>query len=179
MDKLKSFIEKNKEDFDDIPLPQGHLERFQKKLTTQNSSSRFRQYMLYGLAAAVCAMLLIMISLPGQWIQNQIEQAYETCESREEFEELKNYFEMQIYEVVSQMKELQEENETLDTEGFLHASLQVISSTRRFEREILPELPCSDEGLFVMNQHYGNSLQSLYRVKEQMEIFIRTYNTHD
>jgi len=177
MDKLKSFIENNREEFDNIPLPEGHMERFQEKLNSKGPS-HFKRYMLYGMAAAACSTLLILFSLPGQWVEKQMEQAYETCENREEFEELKSYYEMQIYEIVAQMEELQEENASLETDGFMHASRQVISSTKRFEREVLPELPCSDEGFFVINQHYGNSVESLNRVKEQMEFFIRN-NIHN
>ena len=50
MDKLKNFIDTNREAFEDDLLPEGHFERFEQKLAVPRKS----RAMLYRLASPYC-----------------------------------------------------------------------------------------------------------------------------
>jgi hypothetical protein len=53
MDKLKKFIEKNKQAFDDLELPVGHAERFREKLKDQHRIQKRKNVYLW-IAVAAC-----------------------------------------------------------------------------------------------------------------------------
>lgn len=54
MDKLKNFIDTNREAFEDDLLPEGHFERFEQKLAVPRKS-RATLYSLCAFAAADCS----------------------------------------------------------------------------------------------------------------------------
>lgn len=64
MDKLKNFIDTNREAFEDDLLPEGHFERFEQKLAAPRKS-RATLYSLCAFAAAACIALLFLFKLPG------------------------------------------------------------------------------------------------------------------
>jgi len=64
MDKLKNFIDTNREAFEDDLLPEGHFERFEQKLAVPRKS-RATLYSLCAFAAAACIALLFLFKLPG------------------------------------------------------------------------------------------------------------------
>ena len=77
MDKLKNFIDTNREAFEDDLLPEGHFERFEQKLAVPRKS-RATLYSLCAFAAAACIALLFLFKLPvarlclfnqGRWSQ--------------------------------------------------------------------------------------------------------------
>ena len=53
MDKLKNFIDTNREAFEDDLLPEGHFERFEQKLAVPRKS-RATLYSLCAFSAAAC-----------------------------------------------------------------------------------------------------------------------------
>lgn len=59
MDKLKNFIDTNREAFEDDLLPEGHFERFEQKLAVPRKS-RATLYSLCAFAAAACIALLFL-----------------------------------------------------------------------------------------------------------------------
>ena len=61
MDKLKNFIDTNREAFEDDLLPEGHFERFEQKLAVPRKS-RAMLYSLCAFAAAACIALLFSSS---------------------------------------------------------------------------------------------------------------------
>ena len=64
MDKLKNFIDTNREAFEDDLLPEGHFERFEQKLAAPRKSQA-TLYSLCAFAAAACIALLFLFKLPG------------------------------------------------------------------------------------------------------------------
>lgn len=175
MDKLKSFIDNNRDAFDDVPLPEGHWERFEKKLPGKNSN-RIKRYSLIGLVAVASVVLFLFLTLPAEWVEDKFQMTADVCENQQEMEELKMYYEMQIYNVVSRMENIKEDSDSPLVAGLMEASQQVLSGNNRFEKTVLPGLPCSDDGLFVVNQHYSTSLQSLRRMLDQMEQYTSNNN---
>ena len=143
MDKLKNFIDTNREAFEDDLLPEGHFERFEQKLAVPRKS-RATLYSLCAFAAAACIALLFLFKLPGGTplpIQpRQVVTGQHACEVKEEIEE-----------------ELLKETKRVLTDNYM------------FEETVLPTLPCSNAGLYAMNLHYSTSLESLNIMLKQME----------
>jgi hypothetical protein len=64
MDKLKSFIQQNRELFDSEPLPEGHEMRFMKKMEKRNS--RKHNYLIY---ISVAALLLLVVTIGVRFLK--------------------------------------------------------------------------------------------------------------
>lgn len=161
MDKLKQFIEDNRDAFDDdIQLPEGHFERFEQKLP----SPRKRPVWLYTvtIAAAACLAMLFLLKPPANPLGE--EEQY-VCE----IEDVQLFYQMQMNDVLAQMETLSETDQSQGVALLLEASRKILTDNEQFEQQILPELPCSPEGLFAMNQHYNTSIASLNVMLEQME----------
>jgi hypothetical protein len=176
MDRLKNFIDKNREAFDEEFLPEGHLERFGKKLKKKRDIRRFS---LWSVTIAACAGLFLFLKTQSELTELPWQQpAAFTCEAEEEIEGLRLYYTMQMYEVEAQIKELCTGKETPGSIELMEESERVIRTTYDFEEKILPSLPCSDAGIFAMNQLYSNSLRSLNFMLKQMEQIVNT-NHHN
>lgn len=171
MDKLKTFIDTNREAFEDELLPEGHFDRFEQKLPKPRKSKAVI-YSLYTFAVAACISLLFLVRIPeGELLPEPTPIAEEpcTCEFAEEFEELRLYYNMQISEIISQMKTLCKQQSIPGAEGLLQETNVVLADSHAFEETILPTLPCSNDGLYTMNMHYNASLKSLNGMLAQME----------
>jgi len=64
MDKLKSFIQENRELFDSDPLPEGHELRYMQKL--ENRRSRKHNYLIY---ISVAALLLLVVTIGVRFLK--------------------------------------------------------------------------------------------------------------
>jgi hypothetical protein len=169
MDRLKDFIDTHREAFDDDFLPEGHLERFEEKLGRRKRTTL--RFTLLAATVAAAVGLFIFLKTPSiikDNLQHPTSSAY-TCEAEKEIEELRLYYNMQMYGVVVQIKDLYAAQRSPGSLELLEESEQVVYSTYNFEENILPSLPCSDDGLFAMTQHYSNSLKSLNFMLKQME----------
>ena len=98
MDKLKNFIDTNKEAFEDDLLPEGHFERFEKKLPPARRN-RFGLYSLCAFAAAASIALLFLFRLPGGTPAplNQQTTVQKTCQAKTEIDELRVYYNCLLY----------------------------------------------------------------------------------
>jgi hypothetical protein len=167
MDKLKDFIDTHREAFESDLLPDGHFERFGEKLNRRKKV--VRRFSLLAVATAAVASLFIFLMVQNEWKNNRRQPSVFTCEAEEEIEGLRLYYNMQMYDVAAQIKDLYIVKHTPGSRELMEESEQVIQTTFDFEENILPSLPCSDTGLFAMNQHYSNSLGSLNFMLEQMK----------
>ncbi len=107
MDELKNFIDTNREAFEDDLLPEGHFERFEQKLAAPRKSQA-TLYSLCAFAAAACIALLFLFKLPGgtplHTQPGQVATGQPICEVKEEIEELRLYYNMQMSDIISQMQ---------------------------------------------------------------------------
>lgn len=170
MDKLKNFIDTNREAFEDDLLPEGHFDRFEKKLPP----ARGRHFKLYGLcafAAAASIALLLLLRLPGgtPLPENRNRQIRQVCCEQKEFYELQMYYKMQINDIMAQMETLYKKENAPGAAGLLQESKRILKDNYMFEETILPTLPCTNDGMFAMNQHYSSSVKSLHIMLKQME----------
>lgn len=171
MDKLKDFIDNNRHAFDDEYLPEGHFERFEQKLPVPRKKRAIR-YSLLAFAVAACAALLILLNIPGGTpisVHKQTASRPNKCEMKEEIQELRLYYNMQMNDVISQMKEIYKQQQKPGAEELLEETKHILSDTYQFEETVLPTLPCSNAAVFTMNQHYNTSLESLNFMLQRME----------
>lgn len=173
MDKLKDFIDTNREAFDDDLLPEGHFGRFEQKLAAPRRN-RAALYRLCVFAAAACIALLFLfrlpdgtpVHLPDEWAEAEDAKC---AAMQEEVEGLQLYYRMQMNDVISRMQEIHKRQPLPGTKELLEETQRVLADSHTFEETVLPSLPCSDTGLCAMNLHYRASLESLNTMLEQME----------
>jgi len=174
MDKLKDFIDQHRQEFEDEQLPLGHLGRFEQKLKPQRKD-RTVLFTIVGFAAAACIALLLIYQLP---FQNGIGERSYVCEMKQEIEEVQLFYTMQMNEVVAKMEDMYELDQTPGAAQLLEETKNVLKDTHQFEEKILPTLPCSDESLIALTQHYSNSLKSMNTMLEHMGQVVEIDNTH-
>lgn len=177
MDKLKNFIDTNREAFEEDLLPEGHFDRFEKKLP-KASKKHFKRYSLCAFAAAASIALVFLLRMPGGTPvpTHQKATVQKHCSQQKEFNELQMYYKMQINDIMAQMESLYKKEESAGAAGLLQESKRILKDNYMFEETILPTLPCSGDGLFAMNQHYSASVESLNFMLKQME---RVTNDND
>lgn len=174
MDKLKQFIDTHREAFDDDFLPEGHLERFEKKLASQSPEVTKKPLAVWlrvlAVAAAAAIAVFVFIEIRSGIGDAPVQQT-ETymCETQMEIDELRTYYNMQMDELYAQIRALYKMEQAPGGLELLEETKQVIKTSQDFEDNILPHLPCSEAGLFAMNQHYNTSIQSLAIMLKQME----------
>lgn len=169
MDKLKDFIDKNREAFDDGILPDGHLERFVPKLPP---SKRRRLIRLYSFVAAIVAAVVILVLVLNITTDTGLSISEEVAANEadeDEVEELRFYYNMQINSVLSQMQALYKANNTPGADELIKETKRVLADNYMFEETVLPTLPSSNIGLYAMTQHYNTSLGSLLFMLRQMQ----------
>ena len=130
MDKLKNFIDTNREAFEDDLLPEGHFERFEQKLAVPRKS-RATLYSLCAFAAAACIALLFLFKLPGgtplPTQPRQVVTGQHACEVKEEIEELRLYYNMQMSDIISQMQAMYKLQQTPGAEELLKETKRVLT----------------------------------------------------
>ncbi len=174
MDKLKDFIDTNKSAFEEEALPEGHRLRFEKKMNTRRKK-QLRWSLQIGLAAAASLALFFYWWFPGDLRQPAAGQMSE-CMLRREMQEVRLYYSMQIDETVLQMETLYRHQPVSGVKEIFQESKQVLAETKAFEKEIFPELPCSEKSMVAINQHYGSSLECLETMLEQMKALKQKHN---
>ncbi|MDR1403460.1 MAG: hypothetical protein LBJ60_07160 [Tannerellaceae bacterium] len=176
MDKLKDFIDTHKEAFEDDLLPEGHFERFNRKLPV-SSRKRLNRISIFAVTVAAAVTLLVFIRIVSDMKDAPIQQtSMYACETQKEIDELKFYYNMQLDEVSAQIRALYKSEQIPGGLELLKETKKVLKNSHKFEEAVLPTLPCSDAGLFAMNQHYSNSLESLQIMLSQMEKSIQYNN---
>lgn len=167
MDKLKDFIADNRQAFEDLSLPEGHEERFREKLSRRKTRSIRRRAIWLAVAASIVGFLFVFHT---QWGK---ETGSDVCELSMEINEVRMYYNMQLMATVTKMEMLYKQDQSPGNLELLKQTQDVITSNLDFENRILPSLPCREETLFAMNQHYDASLAGmnilLDRMREQTE----------
>lgn len=195
MDKLKTYITSHRADFETDSLPEGHADRFLKKLEAgkrpwepdqENAGAagsepdaapvpspqpnRTRLWVLrISFAAAAALALLLLLRMPGGTHVPSARTEAGTCQAKQEFEELRIYYRMQIHEMTAQIEQVYKADKTPGGAELLKETKKVLHDNYMFEETVLPTLPCSNNGLFAINQHYSNSLESLSIMLREME----------
>lgn len=162
MDKLKEYIDKNRLDFEDIELPVGHSGRFNEKLNKQKKRIMIQRFVLVA-AVAACLGILFVVQIQYQKTNASV------CELSNEIKEVRMYYNMQFSATLAQMEELYKQNQTPGSLELMKQTQEVIAVNQDFETKILPTLPCSEEALYAMSQHYDASISGMNILLRQMQ----------
>lgn len=170
MDKLKCFIDTNREAFEEDLLPEGHFDRFAEKLQ-EPRKKRLRVFSLCAFAAAASIALLFLFRMPGGTTMPDTRQRElrHACAKHQEIEELRLYYNMRMNEITAQIDSLYKKENIPGGDNLLEETKRVRTDNYIFEKTVLPTLPCSNAGLYAMNQHYSTSLESLHIMLKQMK----------
>lgn len=181
MDKLKNFIGANRDAFEKMRCFPKVISNVSSKSCRSHGKNRAALYSLSAFAIAASIALLLLFRLPGGTGLPEPAQktTAQTCETQEEIEELRLYYNMQMNDVLAQMKKLYKQDRTPGAEELLQESKRILTDNYMFEETILPTLPCSNDGLFAMTQHYSNSLEGLTLMLKQMEQVTITRNSNN
>lgn len=167
MDKLKQYIQNNREMFDQEELPVGHELRFMQKLSRKRN--RVKLFACYALAVAASVAVLIMSVFPFSEKKDPLSSDLATVTMTTEISELQLYYNMQMREIVDRIESFNPGNGTLEKQQVLKEAKRVLAMSKLFEESVVPQLPSFDETLFAMTQYYGTSIRSLNFMLEQME----------
>lgn len=172
MDKLKQYIDNHREEFDDIQMPEGHFDRFSEKLKSSPKTIRHRRQIgVYSLllVAGIALFLLIRFSFTiSPDVSDTKPVTNYTCGMREEINDLQLYYSMQMNELVMQMKTFAS-CDLAGSKDLLKEMSLILYDNSQFEQTVLPGLPCSNAGIFAMNQHYNASIEALQLMLNQLE----------
>jgi hypothetical protein len=175
MDKLKKYIEDNKDSFDDIRLPEGHLERFADKLEKSNARKTKRVWLISLLSSAAAMLLLLFIGL-GRQDKSSIEPIdieasnEESCSDiQDEINELTLFYNMKMNSLLSDIETECGKRNNKDSASILKDSKSVRLEADLFEKNILPELPCSELSFEIITRQYDANIQSLSMMLEQVK----------
>lgn len=173
MEKLRQFIEDNRAVFDDEPLPEGHVERFEQKLAAASPTRGARRIRLWSkavMAAAAIGLLLLWLRPMGETNHPQPETEEEPLSAMtREWQETQGFYQMRMADLTDRMDRLCKEKRTAGAEELLEAAWKIQTDTKRFEFEVVPTLPCDEMGLYAMTQAYTRSIGSLSFLLERME----------
>lgn len=171
MDKLKQYIQNNREEFDREELPPGHEYRFMQKLSRKKS--RVREIAWYAAAFAASVVILLLMALPFSGEKNSLPSGV-TSEARTvQINELQLYYTMQMQDVIDRIEAFNPGSGMLEKQQVLKEAKRVLAMSELFGESVVPQLPVSDETLFAVTQYYGTSLNSLNFMLEQIQSDIK------
>lgn len=167
MDKLKRYMQENRDMFDREEPPIGHEFRFMQKLSRKRK--RVRLFTCYALAVAVSVAILIVSVFPFSRESDSLPSDMSSSAMTTEIIELRLYYNMQMREIIDQIEAFNPGNEIQEKQQVLKEAKHVLAMSKLFEESVVSQLPASDETLFAMAQYYGTSICSLNFMLEQME----------
>ena len=173
MEKLRQFIENHRDEFDDEPLLEGHWERFEQKLAAvepQQPTKRVWLWAVVGLAAAAAVALLLWLQpmrIVTDTSDGMVQEDWLTMQ--QEFLETQGYYQMRMNDLTDRLDQLCKQKRTEEAEQLLQAAWQVRSDVKEFEHEVVPTLPCDEDGLYALAQTYSLGIGSLTFLLDRME----------
>ena len=162
--QLKDFVEQNRKELDNYPLPDGDSELFQARIAESNhSAGRLRTAILIPAAALICAIVLFII-IPNRDKREEIttiEPEYlsvKECETRyiKDLEQIAS-------QIISQSQEIYPNN-TFEIEE----SLNRITHDAIYMYQQLPYELSEEEQLRIIKDYYEQKKKGL----EQFKLFI-------
>lgn len=165
-DKLHSFFTEN--NFDTQEPHAGHIERFQKRLTTKSTSKTSWKWM--SIAASV--VLILGFWLGSNHQKNQIDLA----DISPKMEEVQTYF---VSTINQEIKEL-EQTRSLETETIIEQALDELQELEESYQIFVKDLTKNGQQkkiIGAMIANYQQRLEILENVLKQIEI-IKNPNTH-
>lgn len=167
MDQLRQFISHNREAFETGELPAGHLIRFNRKLDRKQTQKNRNRWFLYSLITGCAAIGFLVFLIRSQ--TNHTGSA-ENCTTVAELREVQLYYHIQLNQVLKQIQETAEiGGNTLEKRQILQEAARIFSQQQDFEEKIIPQLPCDENTVFVIDQYYSTTLRTFRFMLSRLE----------
>jgi len=170
MKKLKKFFEQNRQSFDDLELPNGHEERFLKKLNKKDSSLGLKIW--YGVAASFIFLAMLSFFAKDKLFQNDLlngqSQVVSLSDISPKYQEVEAFYQAGVDEKIAEMDELNCKinseqkimiSEELDQLNGSYENLQAELKTNRNDERIIN----------AMITNYQNRIRFLEQVINQIK----------
>lgn len=173
MDKLKNFIEQNRASFEQTELPDGHFAHFMKRLESANLSNanstlhkkknKFSLYTTWLVAASIAIAIFLT------YFSEQPKEKTYSCKLGNELSNIRTYYLMQMDDLMIQMEEANNKLDNPAIPALIEAGKKIQKECELFDIQVAPTLPCSDLGLYAINQQYANSFTSMQILYDQLK----------
>ncbi len=169
MSSLEKFIKNNKEQISSFDLPDGHLDRFEKKL---NKKKPISKTYWYSLAAAIA--LLLSLSVFIRYEQSQTKEIVNTerlislGDVSPQYKEVEEFYRQDLYRKINEFQQLNckinpEQKEMIDDE------LQQLDKVYQSLREELKQNRSDERIINAMINNYQYKIEFLELVIEQIK----------
>ncbi len=169
MSSLEEFIKNNKEQISSFDLPDGHLDRFEKKLNKKKPISKIYWY---SLAAAIA--LLLSLSVFIRYEQSQTKEIVNTerlislGDVSPQYKEVEEFYRQDLYRKINEFQQLNckinpEQKEMIDDE------LQQLDKVYQSLREELKQNRSDERIINAMINNYQYKIEFLELVIEQIK----------
>ena len=167
MDKLKTYIDKHRAEFENEQLPEGHAERFEHKLQQKKEQ---KKAVLYSYILGAVASVALFFYIANTYLLNSaIEQQYPYGCNGEDARDLCYRYNMQMVDIQEKIEKVYKRNKNTGTSEVVAESRWILEQGQQFETHVAPSLSCSSAGLHSISQYYEGNLQSLTFMLSQME----------
>lgn len=170
MKKLKNFIDRNREAFDDIDLPAGHEQRFLKKLEKKKSSIGLKIW--YGIAASFIFLAMLSFFAKDFVFQNRFlkenSQVVGLSDISPKYQEVEAFYQASVDEKINEFETL---NCRIDEEqlNMINSELEQLNgSYQNLQAEL--KINRNDERIInAMIDNYQNRIRFLDLVISQIK----------
>lgn len=175
MSNLEDFIKQHRSEFEQDSLPEGHWERFNQRLdaampTEVQPKKRRNLLFLWTVSAVAACIALFLIFSPKTEENGETDpMILQAMEISREFNEVQFYYTMQMEQILSEMEQIHQAENTEASLQLLSESKRIMQQNIHFEQEIAPHLPCSSDGLNTINLYYQCSLGSMEQMLARMK----------
>lgn len=171
MKNLDNIIRNNKDRFNEMEPPEGHMERFQQRLEKYNKKSPTLHVSFSAgiiLKAAVVSILVVLSSL---WVYEHINepdqpQQIVLKEASPEFREAQIYYSSMVQKKYSQIKDFNFKNS--EQKEMLLQELNTMDSIYVNIKKDIKEHPNDPRVLNALIRHYQMKLDVMNRILEQL-----------
>lgn len=156
-------IRNNKDLFDDMELPDGHLERFEALLQKQDKSKRraTRVRLVTTIASiAACIAIVIFIGTKFSHMGNEYSNVAPDLMQSKEFVDLNNFYKHQMDEQINNIMCKLEHADSETSVAMKRDIDKIIAENRKFVADI-SKSEDQELALFYVTQHYDRNLEVL------------------
>ncbi|MDX9846401.1 MAG: hypothetical protein RBT74_05415 [Tenuifilaceae bacterium] len=170
MDKLQTFIDQNRQLFDNEDPPRGHFDRFSSRLATYNSPKRVSLWLVASVAAVagllITASLSLLLNYSG--LVPPTESGLATANLSPELLQIDEYYQYQV----TQKQQLINKMMTGELKPFEGEISQALSDMNESYSNVLNDIalsPHTESAAFVLTRYYQAQLDVLDGIISRMQ----------
>jgi len=160
MDKLKTYIERHRPQFDTEEPAAGHLERFEAKLTAAQQPIATRRIVKHWNLYAVAASVLLLISLGINWFSSSEQHENPPIEICDDPATMKYCYLNRMNDTARLIDELTQNIDPFEREIIQMEVASIIEDNQSFDEELPSELS-PERAQAIMSDYYRHNLEAL------------------